>query len=332
MYLTKDKQEKLIEMTEQISKGFKMQLSYYHQFTAINALKVEKEIDVINIKSVMDFIRRNTSMMSSFRTINFMMASLLCLHHEHPEDVFMRIKEHSELFKKAGFKQTQYLPMTAYCLDSLLYDSKIQDMAIQTRSYKESLITKSVETYTHMKQQHPWLTGGDDYSLCVLLAHSHKSLDRVEDIYQQLHQFGLARSNGLQSLANILALSSEEVSVLVERLIQTKEYFKSEGMKFNEYAYPGLGMLVHLNYDQEKLAEVVEMIHTLRSMKHFKWLDKSMLLLFSILLISEEHKQEMAGKTIFETTIQITIEQIITAQIAVMVAIMSSSAATSAAT
>lgn len=332
MYLTKERQEQLIKMTEQISKSFKMQLSYYHQFVAINALKQDKEIDVVNIKSVMDFIRKNTTMMSSFRTISFMMASLLCLHQDQPESVFMRIKDHSEQLKKAGFKQTQYLPMTAYCLDSLLYDSKIQDMAIQTRSYKENLISKSFETYKHMKEQHPWLTGGDDYSLCVLLTHSHKSLDRVEEIYQQLHQYGLGRSNGLQSLANILALSSEDVAALVERLIRIKEQFKAEGMKFNEYAYPGLGMLVHLNYDKEQLGEVVEMIRILHSTKHFKWLDKSMLLLFSILLLSEEHKQEMAGKTIFETTIQITIEQIITAQIAVMVAIMSSSAATSAAT
>lgn len=332
MSLSDELQQQLIEKTETISKNFKLQLSYYQSFVAVNAIKLNREIQVEKIKELMDHIKKNTSFFSPFRSQSFLLAALMTLHSEQPEPIFSRLKEHYDSLKKAGFRQTQYLPMASYCLDSILYDPRIQDMSIQTRSYKEALIAKSYETFTLMKEQHPWLTGGDDYALCVLLAHSHKNLSRVEYIFDQLNLHGLSKTNGLQSLSNILALSNEDENSLVQRLIQLKEQFKAKGLKFNDFAFPGLGLLVHLNCDEQMVEDIANSINALHKLKHYKWLDKSLLLLFVILLQSEQYKSELSQKTIYETTLSITIEQIVTAQTAIMIAMMSSTAATTAAT
>lgn len=332
MYLNEEKIGHLEHLTQSIEKGFKMQSAYYNRFVAINALKLNHEFDELKVKELMNFIKKNTSLFSPFRSQSYIIASLLYLHANKPEEVFLRIKDHAEALKKEGFKQTTYLPMASYCLDSLLYDEKIQDMAIQTRSYKENLITKSIATYKEMKVQHPWLTSGDDYALSILVAHSNKTMKRVEDIYQTLSQLGLKKTNGLQSLANILSLSTEEIGTLCERTVMVKEKLGSLGFKVNDTMYPGLGLLTHLDHNEAYLASVVDVVDQLHGLKKFKWIDRNLLFLFSILLVSEDVKQDVSSKTMYETTINITVEQIITAQIAVMIALMASTSATMVAT
>jgi len=332
MRLSDEKINELIQLTDTIEQGFKFQNNYYQRFLAVNSLKMNSTFDVEKVKELMVFIKRNTSVFSPFRSQSFVLASLLHLHAKKPEDVFLRIKGHYDAMKQEGFKESNYLPMACYCLDSLLYDEKVQDMAIQTRSYKENLISKSLLTFKEMKNQHPWLTSGEDYSLAILIAHSNKNMERVESFYQGLSLLGLKKTNGLQSLANILALSNEEEHILMDRTLQIKEQLKSLGLKVNETMYPGLGLLSHLGEDEVYLNGVVERVNQLHDLKKFKWIDKNLLFLFAILLISEELKNDVASKTMYETTISITVEQIITAQIAVMIAIMASTTAATSST
>jgi hypothetical protein len=330
MYLSQEKVNRLQELTQSIEKSFKLQYAYYSRFIAINALKLNREFDEAVVKNLMSYIKQNTSIFSPFRNQSYILASLLYLHADKPEEVFLRIKDHADALKKAGFKQTAYLPMAAYCLDSILYDKKIQDMAIQTRSYKESLIEKSVATYKEMKKNHPWITSGKDYALSILMAHSNEAMAKVEEVLQSLSRLGLKKNNGLQGLASILALSNEEVNVLCERTLILKEKLTTHGIKVNDSMYPGLGLLIHLDHNEDYLKAVVEVIAQLRKLKKFKLCDRSLLFLFAILLVSEGVKQDVSSKTIYETAISITIEQIITAQIAVMIALLASSSAMTA--
>lgn len=330
MYFTEEKRSKLIELATKTEKEFLGQNQYYKRFLAINALKANKEIEVDEIKSLMKFIKNNTKLFSPFRSNTFMFASLIQMGYKHPEDAFIRMRDHIDLLKANGFKKSQYQPMLCYTLDSLLFADKIQDMAIQTASYRESVVAKAKETYEHMRANHPWITGGDDYGLAMIIAHANKDMERIESLYNGLHDHGLKKGNDLQSLANILSLSDEDETVLIERVIEFMDKSKANGLKINQTMYSGLGLLALVEDDHKHLEHAIEVTNELKKTKKYKWLDKKLLFMFAVAIISEDMKEELSTKTIMETTLAVTIEELIMAQTAVMIAAITASNAAAA--
>lgn len=333
MYFTEEKRSKLIELATLSEKEFTGQNQYYKRFLAINAFKANKDINVNEIKSLMKFIKDNTKLFSTFRTNRFIFSSLLQMGYKHPEKAFIRIRDHVELLKTYGFKKSQFQPLLSYTLDSLLFADKIQDMAIQTASYRESVIEKGKEVYDYMKASHPWITGGDDYCLALIIAHANKDMERIESIYNGLNDHGLKKGNDLQSLANILSLSDDSESVIINRVMEFIEKSKISGLKISTTMYSGIGLIALVEDDHKHLEHVIEVTNELKKTKKFKWLDKKLLFMFAVAIVSEDLKHELSTKTVMETSLAVTIEELIMAQTAVMIAaITATSAATTAGT
>lgn len=331
IYFTDEKRARLIELAKITEKEFLGQDQYYKRFLAVNAFKAGKDIEVDKINDLMKFMKMNTKLFSPFRSNKFIFASLLQMSYKHPEDAFIRIRDHIDLLKANGFKKSQYQPMMCYTLDSLLFADKIQDMAIQTESYRVSVVEKGREVYDHMKANHPWITGGDDYGLALIIAHANKDMDRVERIYDGLHEHGLKKGNDLQSLANILSLTEESESDIIDRVLEFIKISKSKGLKINTSMYSGLGLIALVENDHKHLEHVIEVTNELKKTKKFKWLDKKLLFMFAVAIISEELKHELSTKTIMETTLAVTIEELIMAQTAVMIAAITATTAASTA-
>jgi len=331
MYFTEEKKAKLIELARITEKEFPGQNQYYKRFLAINAFKANKDVDVEAINSLMKFMKMNTKLFSPFRSNRFIFSSLLQMSYKHPEDAFIRIRDHIDLLKANGFKKAQFQPMMCYTLDSLLFADKIQDMAIQTESYRVSVVEKAKEVYEHMKANHPWITGGDDYGLALIIAHANKDMDRVESMYEGLHNRGLKKGNDLQSLANILSLTEDNESDIIERVLEFMEISKTKGLKINTTMYSGLGLIALVENDHKHLEHVIEVTNELKKTKKYKWLDKKLLFMFAVAIISEELKYELSTKTIMETTLAVTIEELIMAQTAVMIAAITATTAASTA-
>jgi hypothetical protein len=327
MYYTDKKRDELVELATAIEKGFTGPHQYYKRFIAVNAFKYKKQLDIPKTKEFMMFMKDNTKIFSPFRANTFVLGSLLQLGYKKPERTFLRIRDHLDLLKANGFKKSQYLPIMSYTLDALLFDDKIQDMAIQTESYRVSVVKKAKEVYDQMKIKHPWITGGDDYPLALLIAHGGKSIDRVEAIYSGLHDKGLKKGNQLQSLSNILSLSNDEEYVLIDRVIELIERCHKNGFKVNSIMYPGIGLIALVENDQKNMSNVIEVTRELKKTKKFKWLEKNLLFMFAVTIVAEDIKQELSIKTIHETTLNITIEQIVMAQTAVMLAAITASTA-----
>ena len=329
MYFTEEKKKKLIVSATIIDKAFKGQNQYFKLFMAINVFKSNKEVDADTIKNLMKYIKQNTKMFSPFKTNTFMFSVLLQMGYKNPEKAFIRICDHVSLLKANGFKKSQYQPMLAYTLDSLLFADKIQDMAIQTASYRDLVVEKAKKVYEEMKDSHPWVTGGDDYCLALIIAHANKDLECRESLYNGLCGRGLKKGNDLQSLANILSLSGDTEADIMDRVIRFIDKSKVKGFKINQTMYSGLGLIALVENDDKHLEHVIEVTLKLKKMKKFKWVDKTLLFMFAVAIVSEDLKQELSTKTIMETTLAITIEDLIMAQTAVMIAAITATTAAS---
>lgn len=332
MYFHEDDQLRLEEYTNSIDRGFLSQHQYYKRFIAVNAFKHKKILDTEQLKELMKYIRQTTGLFSPFRSNSFAIGAMLMTNYKDPRGAFDRLQEHFRLLKGMGFRSSTFLPMASYTLDSIMFDDKIQDMAIQTESYRQELVEKSKEVYDEMKKNHPWLTGGDDYPLAILIAHSGKDMERIESIYDALNQNGLKKGNNLQSLANIIALSEEEERTIVDKVIDIADYCKKEGFRVNQTMYPGIGLMALVSEKAEYMQQVIDATKELKSIKKYKWLDKNLLFMFAVNLVSEDIKNELSSKTISETMLNITVEQLVMAQTAVIVAAIAASSSAAATT
>jgi hypothetical protein len=331
MYFTEEKRAKLIELATITEKAFSGQNQYYKKFMAINAFKANKEINVNEIKNFMKYVKTNTKMFSPFRINIFIFSSILQMGYKNPEKAFIRIRDHAFLLKENGFKKSQYQPMACYTLDSLLFADKIQDMAIQTESYRVSVAEKGKEVYEYMKVNHPWITGGDDYCLALIIAHANKDMERIERVYNGLNERGLKKGNDLQSLSNILCLTDDIETDIIDRVILFMEKSKKNGLRINTSMYTGLGLIALVEDDHKHLEHVIEVTNELKKTKKFKWIDKQLLFMFAVAIVSEDLKQELSTKTVMATTLSVTIEELIMAQTAVMIAAITATTAASTA-
>lgn len=331
MYLTEEMKERLVQAVEAVDKAFKGQHQYYKRYVAVSAVKYGKAFDGDKVKELMQFIRKNTGVFSPFRVNVFVLASLLYLGSKRPEDRFIRIRDHLKLLKEKGFKKSRYLPMMSYTLDSIMFDDKVQDMAIQTESYRNGVVEKAKLAYDEMKRNHPWITGGEDYPLALLIAHGDKSSERIESIYSRLNGHGFKKGNELQNLANILAVSDEDERTLIDKAVQMERRCREREFKIKPIMYAGLGIMALVDDETDPMDKVIGLSNELRKMKKFKWLDRNLLFMFAVLLVSEEVKKELSGKTIMESTLSITIEQLVLAQTAVMVSVITASTSASTA-
>lgn len=332
MYFQEDDLQRLEEYTNSIDRGFLSQHQYYKRFIAVNTFKHRKVLDTEQLKDLMKYIKQTTSLFSPFRSNAFAIGAMLMTNYRDPRGAFDRIQDHYKLLKNGGFKSSQFLPMTSYTVDAIMFDDKIQDMAIQTESYRNDLIQKAKVVYDEMKHNHPWLTGGDDYPLAVLIAHSGIGLDRIEKIYEDLHLEGLKKGNNLQSLANIASLSKEEDHIITQKVMDAINYCKDQGFKINPTMYPGIGLMAIVSEYPEYMQHVIDASKEIKELKKFKWLDKNLIFMFAVNLVSEDIKNELSSKTVSETMLSITVEQLVMAQTAVVVAAIAASSSAAATT
>ncbi len=111
----------------------------------------------------------------------------------------------------------------------------------------------------------------------------------------------------------------------MERRCREREF------KIKPIMYAGLGIMALVDDETDPMDKVIGLSNELRKMKKFKWLDRNLLFMFAVLLVSEEVKKELSGKTIMESTLSITIEQLVLAQTAVMVSVITASTSASTA-
>lgn len=311
-----DKLNKMMQYYEDIRESFKWENDMARHLVALTYAMKEKELDTIQIKEVKDYIKSNTGMFSPFRGhMMFAMSGLLCANSDSPKDQFKFMIDNEKILKSIGFKNSTYLPTALYALLSV-YEG--DDVSI----YGE----KAMQIYKEMKQNHPFLTSGDDYALSILLASTDHNTDILEDYYQELNSRGFSKSNGLQMLSHVMAFSKKDVRYSVDKCENIYNYLKKNKFKIYADYYPAIGLISLIDSDKNELmVDLVEIATHLKKQKRYKWLGKGMNLLMASAIITSEYIKEKSGDMVVDTTLNVSIQAIIAAQQATMIAAITAS-------
>lgn len=308
----------------QLKSAFKWEDDLGKMLVSLTYTLGDSPVNVSKIEKAKKEIKAKTGAFSSFRgPICFMLAGLCAAKWEVTDEIITRMVDLEKPLKATGFKNGLYLPIAAYTL-----------MELEAKHEREDLLKKASEVFQEMKTNHPFLTGGDDYALCLLMAGHDSDISRIEHYYELLMEAGLSKGNGLQMLSHILTFSEKEPYVLVERVMTLYQKLRDASLKVPQDAYPSLGILALVERSEVDLtADLVALIDGLKKIKSVKWQGRTMLLSLAAGLLSKEEIEKGHQESLVRIATSTTIETIIMAQQAAMIGMMAATtAATSAAT
>lgn len=312
----------MIDNFEQMKKPFKWEYELTRHLIALSHAVKGKTVDVELVESMKSYIKQHTGTFSPFRGNMLMaMAGVLSAGDKNPRDMFDQMLEDQTMLKNSGFKSSTYLPTALYAFESLNIEGN-----------KTEFVERAYEIYRDMRQKHPFLTGGDDYALALLLADTDHDAQLLEEYYNALNHSGFTKSNGLQMMSHILAFSGREVRDALDHCSDIYDHMKAEKLKVTADYYPALGLVSLLDIDSDELAtDMVEVASYLRAQKKYKWLGKGMNILMASAIITSEYIEQQAKESLVSSALTVSIEAILAAQQAAMIAAISASAAASAA-
>ena len=321
--LVKEKLDRLIEIFQEVSSGYKWEGSLTNHFTALTYTLNNRVFDKEKVEDVRKHMKKTTGIFSNYRgTPKILLSALLTAKYDNPNQEFDRMLNYDKRMRDTGFKNNMYLPIANYAL-----------LASCSEEWVEIRINKALEIYKEMKKNHPWLTSGDDYPLSILLANSESSvssiIENMEECYKLLGENGFHKNNGLQFLSHILGFRQEENKVKVERCKEIFDKLKDNKLKVYSSGYAIIGFLSILGErGYEAVDQVIEVVSILKSTKKYKWLTKETHLYTAAALVSDVFIENMKGrKDLIQTTIGISIEALIAAQTVAIIAAASSTAA-----
>lgn len=321
--LLKAKLDRLIDLFQEVSSQYKWEGALTNHFTALTYTLNKRNFDKEKIEEVRVHMKKTTGVFSYYRgTSKIILSALLACQYDNPKQEFDKMLKYDKSMKEAGFKNNMYLPIANYAL-----------LATCLEECVDIRINKAIEIYREMKNNHPWLTSGDDYPLSILLANSDESvnsiIENMEECYQLLNENGFGKNNGLQFLSHILGFGKEENKVKVLRCKEIFDKLKENKMKVYSSGYAIIGFLAILGEKgHEAVEQVIEVVNILKSTKKYKWLTKETHLYTAAALVSDLYIENMKGqKELMQTAIGISIEALIAAQTVAAIAAASSTAA-----
>ena len=303
-----------IDNEQQIKKAFKWENHLVQKFAALQFTLNNQTADTTKLKTIVDYMKRQTSAFSYFRSNQLLIASKISLHSN--TSVLEDTLNYYERLKQHGFKRSQYLPYVAYFLASEVSSSNINNV-----------IERALFFYQKMKEEHYWLTSDEDYVLAMILAHYHTdvlaAISNAEQCYQYLNKHGMYKGNALQSISHLLTLSPEPVIEKCERLLLIEQSLKNKKIVLQTFTRPLLALLALLRVDTNTLVnqivETEEMLQNVKGFRNFS-LSKNNRLLFCISLVSTHYMQNEVQ--MLNATLQNSIQSIILAEQISMISVI----------
>lgn len=320
-----EKAELFVANTLILKKPFKWQQPIMRRLASLLYVVENKSIDPQAIQQSNDLMKQHTKRFSAFRgPSSFNIAAMLSLTTDQLTRLQNTLQVH-DLMKEIKFRNSDYLVMAAYQIAAQVPPDQFQHTVERAKSF-----------YDRMKEEHPFLTGHDDYILTAILALSDLEVDsavaRMEQLYHELKSEFSAK-NSVQTLTQILVIGDGGPKVS-ERLLALSETFRSRKLRMDKtYTLPSLALFALLPAEIDLLVDqVVETYDWLRTQEGFgAWsINKQELLLFSSALTALQHVESLQNE-ILTSSMSTTITNIIVAQQAAMTAAVAGAAAATAA-
>jgi len=298
----------MIENFEKLKKAFMWESDNAKHLIALNYAMNQKSLNVDDLSEMKQYIKSSTGAFSPFRgIILFPMSGMVITASDQPKEMVNRMIANLDVLKRAGFKSSTYLPTALYALETANEGLEIK-----------SLIDKAFSIYKEMKSNHPFLTGGDDYALAILLASSNHNPDLLEQYYSGLVEVGFAKCNGLQMMSHILSFGGSSVYQGVDKCKFIYDRLKAAKLKVSYDYYPAIALMSLLNDHGELIDDMIEIATYLLKQKSYKWLGKGMNILMASAIVSSHYVSQDGD--ILTTSLTVSIQSIIAAQQAAMIA------------
>lgn len=245
----------------------------------------ERDIPAEDIKYIRKKIKNDTSRVSYFRGDILYIVSILIAKEK---DIDLFIKNMIEIYEKlieSGFKESQYLVMTAFSIAKYINDRKLKD-----------IIDEASKIFCGMKKKYENITSEDDYLQCTLLALNDKKwcsiesdMDSIMERIKKLKDFSL---NSVQALTCVLLLDDSN-----QNICRIEEFIRLSSIKKIKLSYqimPFLGGIKGIEDMEKYINEANEVIQYLvgEEYEYGYYMDKSMVIeiALAILEINEDNK------------------------------------------
>ena len=263
-----------------------------------------------------------TGVFSNFRgNVKAPMVTMLSVSNA-PEDKMAKTVQVYDILKK-HFKRTEYLAYVAAVLADMVPVEKAEKYAV-----------RGSNIYELMKQQHPFLTSGEDSVFAVLMAFSDKLdselVNDMEAAYKLLKEY-FRDSNSVQSVSQVFALSEGDTAEKCKRLVELYEALKAADKKYGKYYE--LAVLASLSLlpveIDELVKDIAEVDDYLANQKGYGILgiDKKTRLMHAAMIVTSDYSKDSNSKV---AAITGTLAMV-AAQQAAMCAVIAASAASAVA-
>lgn len=292
------------------------------QLAALLYTNENRQADKTALRNAFEVIKQQNSFFSAFRGYSAMSLATLLALKSAPDQLLNNTMHVYELLKHAGFKRSDYLVIAAF---------EIADNA--PRSEWETVVRRSSEFYSGMRQHHRFGTGRHDSIYAAMVGLSDMDINQAvvqfERIYRSLkRQF--RRSRPVQALSQVL-LFGEDCDQNVARAIDLEKEFRAVKLRMNrEHTLASLGLLALLPQDKNQLArEVQTAFNYLRNSRAFgRWTSsKQQVLLYASAIVTLGHARELKLNLVQANVSTTVINLIIAQQVAAVTAATAASAA-----
>ena len=156
----------------------------------------------------------------------------------------------------------------------------------------ESSVERTADIFHRWKDDHPFITGTEDYPLAALHASGGGEItelgDRIESIYRELHRSGFGRGSSLQLASQVLAFGPWDTAGAVGRYRALGWSFKDHGLRVTRSIYDELAVLTLSESPPAEIAESVNgHFNTLRTHKPRPWKEVAFAIASGIQLAAE---------------------------------------------
>lgn len=201
------------------------------------------------LKECRDILKEQTGIFSNFRsTARLPMIAMMSVDSDPAGKLERALQVYDCL--KAHFWGSQYLPVASMIIADAVRPERYTELSARTR-----------RIYDLMKEDHPFLTSGEDSVFAALLALSDETEERItaeaEACYRLLKEEFFS-GNAVQSLSHVLALCDGGAEEKCGKTIALFRELKSRGYKYGTgYELATLGVLAMLPADQAAIVSDV---------------------------------------------------------------------------
>lgn len=312
-----------IRNRDMIKEVFVWESSYLYPVAATVFVDQRRNADRMRLEMCRDILKEHTGFFSNFRSyIKLPMISMMAVSGDPEGKLKKALSVYEELRKH--FLSSGYLPLASMTISDFVEPTQYEAVAQRTR-----------RIYELMKQEHPFLTSGEDSVFAALLALSGKTDDQIVRETEQCYDILKPRfmsGNAVQSLSHVLALCEGEAETKCSRAIELFQKLKGCGYRYGTgYELATLGVLAMLPADLDAITnDIVQVAEFLARQKGY-----------GIMGMSKQHRLMHAGMIVTSdyldrnvsmqaAAVSSTISLIIAQQTAICAAIAASTAANSA--